>query len=207
MWKHFTSCFFAGLIAILPVGGLILVLYKMDETIDPLLKSVPFDFPGRGIIAAVILIYLLGLMVTTVVGRWLWSGVDRLLERLPGLAILYQTLKQILGYGAGKDALFQKVVLIRDSGTGAMEMGLVTEEVSIEGQPPHWSVFLPGSPNPALGRMVLIQPQHCVPTQIPVDVAIKALLSTGKTGLSSPLFVMGVGETPIPLATMDSIGE
>jgi uncharacterized membrane protein len=59
----------------------------------------------------------------------------------------------------------------------------MTEEVKLEGQPLRWAVFLPGSPNPALGRLVLVEPERCVATQIPVDVALKALLSTGKSGI------------------------
>ena len=59
----------------------------------------------------------------------------------------------------------------------------VTEETKAANQPERWTVFLPGSPNPALGRMVLVEPSRCIPTNIPIDVAIKALLSTGKTGL------------------------
>lgn len=184
MKKHFTQCFLAGMVAILPIGGLILILYKLDEAIDPLLKNLGLpDFPGRGLLAGLLIIYVLGLTVTTFVGRWLWSLIDRLISHVPGLAILYDTLKQILGYGSGKDALFLRVVFIKDEAAGTLELGLVTEENKVADQPERWTVFLPGSPNPALGRMVLVEPARCIPTSIPVDVAIKALLSTGKTGL------------------------
>ncbi len=183
MKKHFTQCFLAGMVAILPIGGLILILYKLDEAIDPMLKNLGLpDFPGRGLLAGILIIYILGLTVTTFVGRWIWSLIDRLIGHVPGLALLYDTLKQILGYGSGKDALFLRVVFIKDEAAGTLELGLVTEEMKIDGQP-RLTVFLPGSPNPALGRMVLVEPARCIPTTIPVDVAIKALLSTGKTGL------------------------
>jgi len=183
MKKHFTQCFLAGIVAILPIGALILILYRLDIAIDPLLKDagLPY-FPGRGLLAGVVVIYLLGLTVTTFIGRWAWRLVDNVLSHVPGLAMLYNTLKQILGYGSGKDALFLRVVFIKDEAAGTLELGLVTEENSVEGQP-RWTVFLPGSPNPALGRLVLVEPARCIPTAIPVDVAIKALLSTGKTGL------------------------
>jgi uncharacterized membrane protein len=183
MTAHFTKCFLAGLVAILPIGGLILILYKLDESLDPLTRIIPFDFPGRDIVIACIVIYLLGLTVTTFVGKWLWSIIDRLLSKVPGLAMLYNTLKQILGYGSGKDAMFQRVVFVKDDALGALELGLVTEEVQVEGQPKRLIVFLPGSPNPAMGKMLLIEPERCIASKIPVDVAIKALLSTGKTGL------------------------
>ena len=71
----------------------------------------------------------------------------------------------------------------KDPAAATLELGLVTEEVRLPREPMRWCVFLPGSPNPALGRMVLVEPERCVATQIPVDAAFKALLSTGKTRL------------------------
>lgn len=55
--------------------------------------------------------------------------------------------------------------------------------MKLEGEPLRWAVFIPGSPNPATGWLVLVEPAQCVRTKIPVDAALKALLSTGKTGL------------------------
>jgi uncharacterized membrane protein len=182
MGNHFTRCFIAGLVAVLPVGGLVLLIVKLDQGLHPLIKGTMLDFPGMAIVVAIAGIYALGLTVTTFIGKWLWNIIDSILSRLPGLAMLYNTLKQILGYGSGKDALFLRVVLVKDEAAGTLELGLVTEEVKLEGQSPRLAVFLPGSPNPALGRLVLVEPERCLPTKIPVDVAIKALLSTGKTG-------------------------
>lgn len=185
MRQHFTRCFLAGLVAVLPIGGLVVLILYLDQSLRPLVKGTPLDFPGMAILVAIAGIYLLGLTVTTFIGKWLWNIFDAILSRVPGLAMLYNTLKQILGYGSGKDALFLRVVLVKDVSAGTLELGLVTEEVNLEGQTPRLAVFLPGSPNPALGRLVLVEPERCVPTQIPVDVAIKALLSTGKTGFQA----------------------
>jgi uncharacterized membrane protein len=183
MYGHFTKCFLAGLVAVLPIGGLILLIVQLDQGLRPLVKDTPFDFFGMSLIVAIVAIYVLGLIVTTFIGRWAWGIIDAILSRLPGLAILYKTLKQILGYGDGKDALFRQVVFIKDTASGTLELGLVTEELNLKEHGQRMAVFLPGSPNPMLGKMVLVEPHRVIPTQIPVDVALKALLSTGKTGL------------------------
>ncbi|HYF51975.1 MAG TPA: DUF502 domain-containing protein [Planctomycetota bacterium] len=183
MYSHFAKCFIAGLVAVLPIGGLIFLIVRLDQSFRAIVKDTPFDYFGVSLILVVIAVYLLGLTVTTFVGRWLWRSVDYVLHQVPGLTVLYATLKQILGYGSGKDALFRNVVFIKDTATGALEMGLVTEEMSIENQGRRLCVFIPGSPNPALGRMVLVEPARVIESKIPVDVALKALLSTGKTGL------------------------
>jgi len=183
MYKHVSKCFLAGLVAALPVGALIFLIVRLDQAFRPLVKDTPLDHFGVSLILAALAIYLLGLTVTTFVGKWLWGFVDHILHQVPGLAVLYGTLKQILGYGTGKDALFRNVVFIKDTATGALELGLVTEEMTLENQGRRLCVFIPGSPNPALGRMVLVEPARIIESKIPVDVALKALLSTGKTGL------------------------
>jgi uncharacterized membrane protein len=180
---HFTKCLLGGLVAALPVGGLILMLCLLDGQLHVLLQDTPLDFPGVGLLVGVVGLYVIGLTVTTFVGRWLWRIADRLLASAPGLGVLYQTLKQITGYGNGKDALFRQVVLVRSEFKGTLELGLVTEDYRPAGEEPRLFVFVPGSPNPAAGRLVLVKREDCVATEIPIDVALKALFSTGKMGL------------------------
>jgi uncharacterized membrane protein len=43
-------------------------------------------------------------------------------------------------------------------------------------------VFLPGAPNPASGRLVLVDPERCIPTRPSVEAAFKALFTIGKSG-------------------------
>lgn len=183
--QHFTKCLLGGLVASLPVGGLVLMLYLLDGQLRIVLRGTSLDFPGVGLLGGLVGLYLLGLTVTTFVGRWLWSVMDRLLANAPGLSVFYQTLKQITGYGSGKDAIFREVVLVRTATADVLEMGLVTDEHCITGSSPRLSVFVPGAPNPAAGRLLLVRREDCLSTKISVDVALKALFSTGKTGLVS----------------------
>ena len=182
-WQHIARCFLAGLVAVLPVAGLIILIYYLDLNIRMLFKGSFFDFPGIGLVAGFIGIYALGFTITTIMGRWLWRRVDSVLSHLPVVGMIYKTLKQILGYGSGKDGMFQRVVLVPDAARHCYEIGLVTEEITVLGEPRRLSIFMPGSPNPTQGRLILIEAEKCVPTAIKVDVAMKALISTGKTGL------------------------
>jgi len=104
-----------------------------------------------------------------------------LLERLPALGRLYVTLKQILGYGEGEDAVFQRVVLVPGSIGGALELGLVTNRIEDDGR---IVVFVPGAPNPTIGRLVLIEPSDARDAGISVSAALKALVSVGATDLT-----------------------
>jgi len=180
---HLTRCLVAGFVALLPVGGLILsIVYAEYLIADVGLVDQEFYFPGLGLLAVALVLYVVGLVVSTFVGRWIWSRVDRLLVSLPTLGQLYQTLKQVLGYGDGEDAIFRKVVLIEGEAPGTRELGLVTNE-TVENGTQRLTVFIPGAPNPAAGRLVLIAAQDVRPIDMPVSDALKTLVALGTTDL------------------------
>lgn len=175
---HFVVCLITGLITILPIGGTVLLIIFTERSLSPLIPA-RFYFPGEGLLVVIALLYLLGLALTSVVGRWIWDTVDGGLSRLPGLGILYRTLKQILGFDAGESALFQRVVLVRDDSTSSTEIGLVTASDG-DGEAKHLIVFVPGSPNPSQGRLLRIPASRVDATDWSVDKALKSLFSVGK---------------------------
>lgn len=180
--KHITQCVIAGIVAILPIGGLIITISYVESKISSSgLSKLPFYFPGFGLLATGILIYLIGLGITTFLGKWLWAKVDRLIDRLPALGRFYQTLKQILGYGEGKDAIFHEVVLIPSRDSQSEELGLVTNRISDEAGRTKLIVFVPSAPNPTTGRLVVLNQESVKLLAMPVNETLKALVSVGKT--------------------------
>lgn len=176
---HVTRCFVAGIVAILPIAGLVVtVVYFESQVAGSWLKNQGYYFFGMGLLILAVLVYFIGLIVSTFIGRWIWSRVDRLLERLPILGNLYQTLKQILGYGAGEGALFRRVVLVQFQNPDRYEIGLVTVEAS-EKTSQRMGVFLPSAPTPTSGRFVYVQPQVVVDTQLTASEAMQLLVSMG----------------------------
>lgn len=180
--SHFTKNMLAGLVAILPVGGLILTIGYFESILSNSgLKQLPFYIPGLGIILVLVLIYLIGLVLTTFVGKWLWKFVDKLLKKLPILGDLYVSLKQILGYGEGEEAVFQHTVLVPAQGGSGMELGLVTNRRSLPDGVEELSVFIPGSPNPTTGRLIMIPADQVQFTEIPVKDTFRVLVAVGKS--------------------------
>ena len=179
--NHLTKCFLAGIVALLPVGGLVLSVWYLETTLaEAWLARQDYYIPGMGLLAAVVIIYVIGLVVTTFLGRWLFSRVDRLLAGVPLVGHLYQTIKQILGYGEGDEAIFQRVVMVpRRDGEGD-EYGLVTNRLLEEDGTTREVVFVPGSPNPTVGRLLLLDPDDIRPSDLTVNEAFKALVSVGK---------------------------
>ncbi len=180
--NHFTKNILAGLVAILPIGGLILTIGYLETSISSAgLTRLPFYFPGLGILLVLVLIYLIGMILTTFIGKWLWNVIDKLLNNLPALGKLYQTLKQILGYGEGEDAIFQQTVLVPAQGGTGMEIGLVTNRIKLPDGSESLIIFIPGSPNPTSGRLVISKPEMVTLTKIPVNSAFKILVAAGKS--------------------------
>ena len=177
--KHIVKCFVAGIVAILPIAGLVMTIVYFESQVAGIwLKNQGFYFFGLGLLIVIILVYLVGLAVSTFVGRWLWNLFDRLLVRLPILGNLYQTTKQILGYGEGPGGFFQRVVLVPTAFPERFEIGLVTREANADNNG-LLAVFVPTAPSPTSGHLVYIASDKIKPTSLTVNEALQLLVSIG----------------------------
>lgn len=180
--RHVTRCLIAGTVALLPIAGFIITIgYVESQIANSGLAKLPFYFPGFGLLVGFALVYLVGLGVSTFIGKWLWSRFDRLLDRLPALGRLYQTLKQILGYGKGEDAIFQDVVLVPGQSDQSEELGLVTNKVLDDDGKTKLLIFVPASPTPTTGRLIVMDQDAVKPLEMPVNETLKALVALRKT--------------------------
>ncbi len=180
--RHCTRTLLAGVVAVLPIAGLVLTVTWLEREISASwLARQDYYVPGAGLLAAALALYLIGLVASTLMGQWAWGLVDRAVASLPALGRLYRTLKQILGYDVGPDALFRRVVLLPSEVPGAVEFGLVTNQFRADDGGIRLVVFAPGAPNPMSGRVVVIDEAQVTATSMPVSDALKALVSAGAT--------------------------
>lgn len=180
--RHFSKMLIAGIVALLPIGGTILGIVYLESELAEAWNGVKplrgYYFPGLGIVAVVLIIYATGLLVSTFLGRFVWKLFDGVLTRLPLLGSLYDTLKQILGYDVGEDAIFQRVVFVRDPDVNGEELGLVTSRPLADGR---LLVFIPGSPMPTSGRLLVVSESATRAVDMTVNDALSALVALGKT--------------------------
>ena len=178
--RHVTRCLVAGIVALLPLAGTVVTIVWLENALaESWLAGQPWYFPGVGILAAFVVLYATGLFVTTFLGRFLWRLVDRLLEGLPLLGTLYQSLKEVLGYGSGRERFFQGVVALEAD--GGHELGFITGETTGPDGGPRTLVFVPSSPNPTNGRLVLVDPAKLQRLQVRTADALRTLVAIGKT--------------------------
>jgi uncharacterized membrane protein len=131
------------------------------------------------LLAVVVGLYVTGLLVSTLVGRWLVRLFDRLFTRLPLLKTLYRTAKSCLALGEDEDSYFRKAVLVQRENTNAAELGLLTNTISSANGESQAVVFLPSSPNPLYGRLILVPETAIAPAGMTVRDALQVFITTG----------------------------
>jgi uncharacterized membrane protein len=177
--QHLVTVFVSGIVALLPIVGLAATVFYFENQVAGVwLRNQGFYFFGLGLLIVTVLIYFVGLVVSTFVGRWLWRRADLLLDRLPVLGNLYLTFKQILGYGDGPQGLFQRVVLVCIDSPNHYEIGLVTHE-PCEQTAGRLAVFVPAAPTPTSGRLVYAHPDQVQSTNLSASQAMQLLVSLG----------------------------
>jgi uncharacterized membrane protein len=174
---HVRNKFVAGVLAAIPVAVTFFVLWYIDSKARLILG---IDVPFLGIAIALAAIYLLGLFVTSVIGRFLIRITDWILGHVPGLRDLYRAWKQmaLTDTQDGGFGIFGQVVLVPDEAGRGMVVGF-TAGHPVDGDPGTCCVFIPASPNPTSGRLHFIAQSRLVHVDLARQEAIKMIISGG----------------------------
>jgi len=180
-----------GLLVITPIWGTILVLKTLFVTVDSILGNVlanfliqEYYFPGLGIIALLILIFLAGILTTNILGRRIVKRWEGFLDRVPIVRGIYATLKSVMDILSFKQReKYDKVVMIQFPKDGNYCLAFVTGETRDEVQrlvpEPLIHVFVPTSPNPTSGYFLLVPEHEVMPVDLEVEEAMKLIVSGG----------------------------
>jgi uncharacterized membrane protein len=175
---HFRNKFLAGIMAAVPIAVLIIAGIWIEEKTYDLAVRIGLPYHGLGIVLVIVAVYVLGILVTSVLGRFFLRFLDRVLTGIPGLKLLYQAWKDILVIGPGKKDMYSSVFLVPSPDGKGMQVGFTNGE-ALPNDPARMCVFLPNVPNPITGRVVIIERELCQPLNMPMEEAFKFLLSTG----------------------------
>jgi uncharacterized membrane protein len=189
--------FMAGLAISMP--GIITVavvvwLYRnVSDLTDWLLFFVPKQYThakaGEGpmhwywslvaLLFAVFLICLLGRLGRDYLGRRAIKWTDKALMSIPLLNKIYGTVKQVNDSFSNNKSAFQQVVLVPFPYPGSRTLGFVTGEQKIFGPEKLISVFIPTTPNPTSGFLLLFPEEALVKVDMSVPDGIKFVISLG----------------------------
>jgi len=178
--------FLAGVLVVIPIGATAWILYWLFTTIDNILQPVirliaGRDIQGVGFGITVVLIYVFGIIASNVGGRKLIQFGESLLARVPVVRPIYTTIKQILeGFSTPSETGFLQVVLIEFPRKGIWTIGFITNESRLQSGEIQLNIFIPTAPNPTSGFLQILKEDEVIRTDIPVDEALKMVISAGK---------------------------
>jgi uncharacterized membrane protein len=173
--KHVKNKLVAGLIAAIPLGITLFLILYVDSMVQ---KVVRLPYPFLGILLSLVVIYALGVFVTSLVGRLFLRTLNRVLEGIPGMRDLYRTWKQLVVTPDLDSGMFAKVVLLPDESGEQFLLGFSTGR-PIAADSDRLCVFVPNSPNPISGRLYFASMKRCHFLPISSKDALKTVVSSG----------------------------
>jgi uncharacterized membrane protein len=144
--------------------------------------------PVIGVVLTAALIYLIGLLAGNLVGRRVLTAFERVVLRIPLVKGVYGAARQLLdAFSMTGARTFSKVVLVEYPRRGLWTVGFVTRE-RVHGEdgsgplPPTVPVFLPTTPNPTSGWMILVERDELLVLDMSIEEAVKLVVSGGIVG-------------------------
>ena len=185
MWAFFKRITLAGLFAIVPLALTFyiikIIIVFLDQLTAPIMARINFEIPGFGLILTLLIIFALGIFVTNVLGRRLFSWGERLISSIPLVKNIYNTLKQITNAfsGATQTENYQRVIYIQYPRKELWTICFVTSE-SVDGSgEEYYHVFVPTTPNPTSGVFIIIPKKDAIEADLSVEEGLKAVISGG----------------------------
>lgn len=181
--------FVTGLIVLLPIGATVYILGWLFRFADSFTASIVTlllgkKIPGLGLLLTLGIIMLVGFLATNILGRSIINFSHQLLSRIPVVNSIYITVKQIVDAFWQKDKhAFQRVVIIEYPRQGLYGLGFVTGvsegEVQAKTRERVLNVFVPTTPNPTSGWLLLVPEKDVIPLEMSVEEGIKLIISGG----------------------------
>ncbi|MAJ02694.1 MAG: hypothetical protein CMP37_02140 [Rickettsiales bacterium] len=189
------SYLFTGILITAPVVitlWIVLSLVKVfDRLVTPLIPTqfnpnqyLPYEIPGIGLIVLITFLIIIGFLTANFFGRWIVKRTEIILQNIPLIKVFYKTIKQILETVLKNNSnAFRKVVLVEYPRKGLWIIGFTTGETSglIRKKigTKLTNVFIPTTPNPTSGFLLLVPEKELKYLEIGVDDAIKTVVSAG----------------------------
>lgn len=139
-----------------------------------------------GLVIAVVVIYIVGMLLGSFIGRRVYARSENLIQRVPLIRKVYPSVKQVTDFlvGSGKDqAQLSRVVAVEYPRKGLWSIGLVTGDTmrNIQEQIAEecMTVFVPSSPTPFTGYVITVPKKDTVELPVTIDEAFRFTISGG----------------------------
>lgn len=184
----------AGLLVWLPFAATVVIVKLVIDLLDQTILLLPpewqpatvlgFSVPGFGVILAISILLITGMLAANLFGRRLVSFWEAILNRIPLVNTIYSSVKQIsttLFDSKGKS--FRKVIMMQYPRKGLWSIGFLSNEsvsTDIEGlEEDLVAVFVPTTPNPTSGFIIMVPRNDITELNMSVEEAFKFIISMG----------------------------
>lgn len=202
LFTRWRANFFTGLAVVLPAVVSVGVLFWLFGTVAIFTDTLLFFLPHRithannatqdiywywsvvALLLAIILVSLVGLLTRNYIGKRLIQWVEEGLLHVPLLNKIYSAIKQVNeALTSGNKTAFKTVVLVEFPSAGRYSIGFLTgeqhHEVQRKTKEKVVAVFVPTTPNPTAGFLLIVPEDKIIKLEMSVADGIKYVVSLG----------------------------
>ncbi len=192
--KRLRRYIIAGILVWLPIGVTIFLVRILIGLLDRTLVLIPqryrpedllgFAIPGLGIVLTIIILLGTGVLAANIVGRSMVGLWESLLERIPVVRSVYSAAKNFAEMVfSDSSQSFKKVLLIEYPRKGLYSLAFQTSSKlgEVQGRTGEDVIctFVPTTPNPTSGFIIIVPRKDVIELDMEVDEALKMIISLG----------------------------
>jgi uncharacterized membrane protein len=188
--------FIAGVVVLIPIGFTLYlskILIGVSSKLIPKNLNpnhyLPFDIPGIEILISILLITVVGGISLSFFGRKILKFIDDLFKKIPFLRTVYSAIVQMTETFSKKDDNKKSVVLIEYPRKEVWAVGFATKEntgeMSVKTNKKLINVFVPTTPNPTSGFLLMFPIDDVIFLDMSFEEASKFIVSAGTSNKES----------------------
>ena len=188
--------FFTGVVVLIPIGITLYLTKFIIQISSNIIPNeinpnhyLPFSIPGLEILLSILLITLIGGLSLSFLGKKILQLIDDLFKRIPFLRTIYSAIVQMTDSFANKNNDKKSVVLIEYPRKGSWAVGFATKknktEISKKAGKDLINVFVPTTPNPTSGFLLMFPEDEVVYLDMTFEEASKFIVSAGTSNPSN----------------------
>ena len=182
--------FFTGVIVLVPIGFTLYLSKFLINFSTKLVPSglnpntyLPYSIPGIEIILTVIFITIIGGLSLSFLGKKFLQIIDDLFKRIPILRTIYSAIGQMTDSFRNQEGNKKSVVLLEYPRRGSWAVGFATKEntgeIKSKTNQNLVNVFVPTTPNPTSGFLLMIPKEDLIYLDMTFEEASKFIVSAG----------------------------
>ena len=186
--QHLRVFIFRGLLAVIPLLLCTLAVQLLYNLIDK--KVLEFfsrylevrKIPGLGILLVLASLYLIGVVVSNIIGHQFFKWIELFSQRIPFIKTIYNVGKQLshgLSVADGEKQAFQKAVLVRVNKDGPFVPAFVMNSIKGRNDEEFLFVLVPTAPTPGSGFVCVVKASETVDPGWTVEECLKVIISVG----------------------------